>query len=110
MHSLCPVPEHFVRRPVDPVAHFHPENDPRPPIEMILKFPARMKVKIEETMGLESIIEKDGQYIMVYLSMPEDDWVHSFILSHGENLEQLKLNSFTVNGIGIRTNNREEFV
>ena len=87
MRSLCKGPEHFVRRPVDPGAHFRPENDPRPPIEMILKFPARIIVKIEETLGRECIIEKNDNHIMVCLSMPEDDWVHSFILSHGENVE-----------------------
>ena len=54
---------------------------------MILKFPVHLEVKIEETLGRECIIEKNGNHIMVCLSMPEDDWIHSFILSHGENVE-----------------------
>ena len=59
-------------------------------VPIILKFSPDVRVRVEDYFEEEEIeYKKDGEMI-VKISYPEDQWVYSFILSFGENVEVIK--------------------
>lgn len=88
MRCLQLADEHFVRRPVAPIDRFF-ERDSRPPVELVLKFASAMRIKVEEHFAPPQLhYEADGS-IIATLTMPEDDWIMSFLLSFGSDVEVL---------------------
>lgn len=76
----------FIRRPVDPDQFFNEGNDSRPLCHMELQFPLSMKLRVEESFPPTAISECENGDILVKISLPEDDWLHSMILSFGEDV------------------------
>ena len=88
MRLLQTVQEHFVRRPVAPLDQFF-DRDRRPPVELVLKFVPEVRIKVEEHIAPPQLrYEADGSLIAT-LTMPEDDWIMSFLLSFGSDVEVL---------------------
>lgn len=59
-------------------------------VRFVLKFPPKMKTRIEDYFGEKMIqYQKDGSLI-VNISMPEDEWIYSYLLSYGEDMEILE--------------------
>jgi predicted DNA-binding transcriptional regulator YafY len=88
MRSLQKAEEHFVRRPVAPLDRFF-EGDSRPPVELTLKFAPSVRIKVEEHFAPPRLrYEADGSLI-ANLTMPEDDWIMSFLLGFGSDVEVL---------------------
>lgn len=82
-------PEHFVRRPVAPGYYFQPQNDSRPLVELILKFYAQARIRVEEIFDHQHLKYNDDGSITANISVPEDEWIISFILGFGDAVELL---------------------
>jgi predicted DNA-binding transcriptional regulator YafY len=87
MRRLTVRDESFLRRMIDPRQYFEPENDSRPPVEIVLRFSARVRVKVEESFPPEQVVEERSGSILVTFSIPEDDWIVSMILGWGDDAE-----------------------
>lgn len=79
--------ERFIRRPLDPYRFFKQENDNRPLCNMVLRFPSCMKLRLEESFPPQAISTVENGDIRITLSLPEDEWLHSMILSFGEHVQ-----------------------
>ncbi len=89
MRNLMSLPDRFTRRNCDPLIYFHGEMDSRPTTEVILKFSARVKVRVEEIFDEEHLqYNKDGS-ITATFHLPEDEWISSFVLSFADEVELL---------------------
>lgn len=86
MRDVKPLPERFARRPLAPLDRFL-EQDSRPPVELVLKFHPSLRVKLEEHIAPSQLREDGEGRLIATLTMPEDDWVLSFLLSFGDKLE-----------------------
>lgn len=88
MRGLQTQPEHFVRRQVQPLSRFF-EQDSRPPVELVLKFHPSLRIKVEEHFAPSQLGQEPDGSLVATLTMPEDDWITSFLLSFGSDLEVL---------------------
>ena len=88
MRGLQMLPEHFVRRQVPPLSRFF-EQDSRPPVELVLKFHPALRIKVEEHFTPSQLRHEPDGSLVATLTMPEDDWILSFLLSFGSELEVL---------------------
>ena len=88
MRGLQTLPEYFVRRPVPPLSQFF-EQDSRPPVELVLKFHPALRIKVEEHFASSQLRHATDGSLVATLTMPEDDWILSFLLSFGSDLEVL---------------------
>ena len=89
MRNLINLPERFTRRNCDPLIYFHGELDSRPTVEVILKFSARVKVRVEEIFVKDQLQYDCDGTITATFHLPEDEWISSFVLSFGEDAELL---------------------
>ncbi|KJR99231.1 MAG: hypothetical protein VR65_17715 [Desulfobulbaceae bacterium BRH_c16a] len=88
MRRLQAVEEHFARRQIPPPDRFF-DRDSRPPVELVLKFIPEVRIKVEEHFAPDQLrYEPDGSLIAT-LTFPEDDWIMSFLLSFGSDVEVL---------------------
>lgn len=54
---------------------------------MVLKFSPRVRVRVEDYYEDDEItVEHDGS-LMVHTAVPEDEWIYSYLLGYGEDLE-----------------------
>lgn len=77
----------FIRRLVDPEEYFHPQNDSRAEIELVLKFSAQLLVRVEEMFEEKHLSYNADKTITARFTIPEDEWIVSFVLSFGDNVE-----------------------
>ncbi len=82
-------PERFARRTCDPIRYFQNDMDSRPSIEIVLKFSPRVKVRVEEIFAEDHLIYNRDGFITATFPLPEDEWITSFVLSFGEEVEIL---------------------
>ena len=87
MQQLTLTNEHFVRRQIDPSKYFDSKYDKRKPVKIVLKFPVSMKLRLQETFSIESMTMPDNKNIILTILLPWDEWIYSFILSYGEEVE-----------------------
>lgn len=65
------------------------KNDKRTPVNLVLRFTSAAKSIVEEYYSAFPITTDQKGRITVKVSFPEDEWVYSLILSHGEDCEVL---------------------
>ena len=88
MRSIALKEEHFIKRERGPLNRFT-EQDSRPLVQLIVKFSPTIRVKVEEHFAqLQLHYEVDGS-ITTTLTFPEDNWIMSFLLSFGSDVEVL---------------------
>ena len=88
MRTLSTTNKQFVRRQLAPLDHFFAQ-DSRPMIDLTLKFAQKMRIKTEDHFAPAQLrYEPDGSIIATF-TLPEDDWLMSFILSFGSDVEVL---------------------
>lgn len=86
IRDLICLAEHFVRRSVAPLTYFQ-ENEGRKMVELILKFNPSIRVKVEEQFEDSQLTEDADGFLVATFSLPDDDWVLSYILSLGSDVE-----------------------
>jgi predicted DNA-binding transcriptional regulator YafY len=59
-------------------------------INMKLKFSSSVRVKVEDYFDEELIEFDKNQNLIVKINFPDDEWVYTYLLSFGENLEVLE--------------------
>lgn len=69
---------------------FCEEPDDGGDAEIVLRFKAEVKDRVEEYFEDDSITVTDEGDLLVGLRFPEDEWVYSMILSYGDNVEVVK--------------------
>lgn len=89
MRQFAVSPERFVRRSCDPLMYFKSEMDSRATTEIVLKFSPRVKVRVEEIFTEDQLYYNEDGSITATFLLPEDEWLNSFILSFGEEVELL---------------------
>jgi predicted DNA-binding transcriptional regulator YafY len=80
----------FQRRPFAHIDFFKGETaggfaagtEPKKYINLVLRFPANLRMKVEEFYSTEQIRENDG-FLYASSRVPEDEWVYGMILSYG---------------------------
>ncbi len=77
----------FVRRQVVPEQYFQQENDARPLVDLVLRFSADVRIRVEELFNKEQLNYNEDKTINVRFSIPEDEWIVSFVLSFGDKVE-----------------------
>lgn len=88
IRDLSPSQEHFLRRVVDPYS-FISDADDQPLVQLVLKFHAEIRVKVEEYFPEQQLrVEPDGTLIAT-ITLPETDWIVSFLLGFGDMVEVL---------------------
>lgn len=81
--------EHFVRRPVEPLANFQ-GNEGRKMVELVLKFDPAIRVKVEEQFDDTELTEDMEGFIIATFSWPDDDWVMCYVLGLGSDVEVIR--------------------
>jgi len=61
----------------------------RPQIRLELLFKARARIKVEEYFEPEQMTILENGDFSVIVTMPDDEWVHSWLLSYGDEVEVL---------------------
>ena len=86
MRLLVLEKNHFSRRKVDPWQSLYDHGD-RPVVDLVLKFVPKLKIKVEEYFEEDQLqYEIDGS-IIAKITLPEDDWILSFLLGFGSDME-----------------------
>ena len=83
---------YFIRKKVVPEQYFQREYHNGPAIKYVLKFPESMRVRIEESFDPNAITPiknstGHGDNFLLTLTLPSNDWIHSFILGFGPDVE-----------------------
>ncbi len=86
MKKCVVLDERFIRHDIDPHDFFSAENDSRSLMDVVLKFSASMRYKIEESFDYAQYKTDDDGSILVSFQIQEDDWVTSMVLSYGEDV------------------------
>lgn len=80
--------EHFLRRECPDLQEIMTWKE-RPVVELKLRFNSAIRIKVEDYFAEEQLtIQSDGS-ILATFEMPEDDWILSFLLSFGSDVEVL---------------------
>ena len=58
-------------------------------VELVLKFGPHARVKIEDQFDESQLQHNNDGSTIATISIPEDDWIYSFILSFGTDIEVL---------------------
>jgi predicted DNA-binding transcriptional regulator YafY len=56
-------------------------------VDLELKFTPAVKMRVQEFFYMEDILENEDGSVTVKVSFPEDNWVYSFIMSYGSDVE-----------------------
>lgn len=59
-------------------------------VNIVLKFSPEVRVRVEDYFEEEQVEYKDNGDMIVNVSFPDDQWVYSYILSFGENVEVIE--------------------
>ena len=59
----------------------------REPVTLGLRFPAHARVKVEEYFEPDQITTHDNGDLLARVSFPDDDWIYSWLLSFGDEVE-----------------------
>ncbi len=83
---------YFIRKKVVPEQYFQRDNHPGPKTTFVLKFPESLRVLIEESFDPQTISPKNNEieandHFLLTLTLPANNWIHSFILGFGPNIE-----------------------
>lgn len=92
MREISILDERFIRRNGfwrDSITNEDPAAG-RPHIRLELIFKARARVKVEEFFEPEQMGSLENGDLSVAVTMPDDDWVHSWLLSYGDEVEILR--------------------
>ncbi len=91
MRELCLGHDHFVRKDISPEQFFTPEYNSDPKVSFTLRFKDKMRSKMEEYVAPDLIIPapktQDGSRWLLTLSLPRNDWLYSFLLGLGPEVE-----------------------
>jgi predicted DNA-binding transcriptional regulator YafY len=79
----------FRRRAATYRDYLSPSEEPPNTAELVLRFPASHRLKVEELFPREAITA-EGRHLIVRVRYPEDEWVHSFLLGMGDRVEVLE--------------------
>ncbi len=90
MSGVKQATEIFERRETS-FREYWPEEDSIPHnVDLVLRFSSKVRFRVEDYFDRDQIrLEKSGELI-VTVSLPEDDWVYSMLLSYGEDAEVLE--------------------
>ncbi|MBD3419623.1 MAG: WYL domain-containing protein [Chitinivibrionales bacterium] len=81
--------KHFRRRKKTYHEYFAPDYDPRPHIDIVLKFGPAARHKVEDWFHDDTLEFAEDGSCTVTFPVPEDDWIYSMILSYGADVEVL---------------------
>jgi predicted DNA-binding transcriptional regulator YafY len=56
-------------------------------VDLELKFTPAVKMRVQDFFYMENILENEDGSMTVKVSFPEDNWVYSFIMSYGSDVE-----------------------
>jgi len=87
MRQVVVKTQHFTRRQVEPKEYFQPKNDSRDDIELVLRFAARLRVRVEEMFEEKHLSYNEDKTITARFTIPEDEWIVSFVLGFGNDVE-----------------------
>ncbi|WP_353092823.1 YafY family protein [Tissierella praeacuta] len=59
-------------------------------VDLVLRFSPKVKQRVDEFFYEENITIDENGYIIVRISYPADEWIHSMILSYGEYVEVIE--------------------
>ncbi|MCG8633837.1 MAG: YafY family transcriptional regulator [Desulfobacterales bacterium] len=80
--------EHFARKEISPERFFSPDYQSGPEVSFTLRFKGRIKSKMEEYVAQDAFLP-EGNHWRVTLTLPHNDWLYSFILGLGPEVEVL---------------------
>ncbi len=88
MRSLIKTQDPFLRRDL---GDFNSSItvDSRPSVELVLHFSSRVRVRVEDFLDSRQLQEQDDGSLIATFGLPEDNWIYSFILSFGSDVEVL---------------------
>jgi predicted DNA-binding transcriptional regulator YafY len=90
MNHPAVIGESFTRRDKSYNDAFSPDPDTLPMVHLVLRFSPRVRIRVEDFFDPEQIrYEKDGHMVLT-VDFPEDQWVYSFLLGYGEDVEVLE--------------------
>lgn len=90
MKNITLLTENFQRRQISYHDYSNGSNDRNNWVTITLKFSADVRMRVEEYFENEIINTMDNGNLIVRVSLPQDDWIYSSILSFGEYVEVLE--------------------
>lgn len=80
----------FVRREVSFRSYQDDDSPGHPPVRLVMKFDPEVRLRVEEQFDTEELTLNDDGSLLAIVHWPEDEWVHSTLLSYGEHVEVLE--------------------
>ena len=89
MTELAVTANRFIRRALPRPAgeYFAPDRDSRPRLDIVLDCEPALRPRLEESLPAQDLEDRPDGRIRVRLSLPEDPWLHGFLLSMGPEVE-----------------------
>lgn len=80
----------FIRREISYRSYQSADSPGTPPVRLVMKFDAEVRLRVEEQFDADELTLNDDGSIQAIVRWPEDEWVHSTLLSYGEHVEVLE--------------------
>ena len=64
-----------------------PPETTRPMVDLLLRFKTSVRYRMEDYFGEENIKESGDGRFETTISFPKDEWIYSFLLSFGDEIE-----------------------
>ncbi|MBD0382194.1 helix-turn-helix transcriptional regulator [Paenibacillus sedimenti] len=65
-------------------------QEPGPTVQLVLRFRARVRVRVEEAFGQDAVeVQEDGS-LQVTVSYPDSQWMYGMLLSYGPDVQVLE--------------------
>ncbi|MGG1515642.1 YafY family protein [Paenibacillus oryzisoli] len=61
-----------------------------PLVPLLLRFPPRLRVRVEEAFGLDKVDKQEDGTLLVRVSYPDNHWMYGMLLSYGPDVEVLE--------------------
>lgn len=82
--------ETFARKPKSSAASGRDKEAALPDVQLKLRFQAKVLNRLYDYFDESYIVKKDEEFFIIEISLPEGEWIYSYILSFGSAVEVLK--------------------
>ena len=77
----------FIKRKAHWRNYMEPQETTSPAVDLLLRFNTSVRYRMEDYFGEENIKESGGGRLETTISFPMDEWIYSFLLSFGDEIE-----------------------